>query len=420
MYSIDIQVLFCYNFGIMIHSFSCKNFYSFKDLTTVSFIVNENAPDDSGYFKTPSGVRLSKIETVIGPNASGKTNILKVVPFLKWLIVDSFNIAPTAPLPVKPFMFDGYQDKPSELSVEFEINGGVYIYAFVLNNMMILSEELRIKNKTKEKTTSKRIFFREWDEQNKRYTFEDKNFNLPKGSENLLRSNASIIGVAMRLNHRGSQEIAQFWQRVDTNVIEAGWIGNPLSQPKAGINLFKTFDFFSENEVLKKEAEKLLSRFDLGLEGFDIKKEKKEDGISINVQALHSFNGQKQYLPFQYESAGTQQLFVLLKTILLVLTNGGVAILDEFDVNLHPDMVMSLFEMFIQPETNPHNAQLLFSTHSHLVLSKLDKYQVVFTEKNKKGSSESWRMDEISGIRADDNYYSKYLAGAYGAVPKIN
>ena len=72
----------------------------------------------------------------------------------------------------------------------------------------------------------------------------------------------------------------------------------------------------------------------------------------------------------------------MLKTILQVLTQGGVAILDEFDVSLHPDM-FCLFELFIQPEINPHNAQLLFSTHSHVVLSKLDKYQIILIEKIK-------------------------------------
>lgn len=404
----------------MIHSFSCKNFYSFKDLTTISFVVNDNAPSDNGYFESPSGVRLSKVETVIGPNASGKTNLLKVIPFLKWLIVDSFNMDPAAPIPVQPFMFGSYRHNPSDLSVEFEINADIYIYEFVLKGAMILSEELRIKNKNKKKTTSKRIFSREWDDQSKQYTFEGKNFNLPKGFENLIRSNASIIGVASRLNHKRSQEIAKFWQQVDTNVIEAGWIGDHLLLPQAGTNLIKAIDFFSENETFKKAAERLLARFDIGLEELDIKKEKKEAGFSLNVQAVHSFKGEKQYLPFQYESSGTRQLLILLKTILQVLATGGVAILDEFDVNLHPEMVLSLFDLFIQPETNPLNAQILFSTHSHLILSKLDKYQIVFTEKNKIGVSEAWRMDEMSGIRSDDNYYSKYLAGAYGAVPKIN
>lgn len=404
----------------MIHSFSCKNFYSFSDLTTVSFVVNDKAPVNNGYFTAPSGNRLSKIETVIGPNASGKTNLLKIMPFLKWLIADSFVANPSAPLPVKPFVFGEQKNKSTELSADFEIEGNVYTYSFILDDKKILSEELKVKNKTNLKVTSKKVFSRRWNEETKKYELDDKSFNLPKDFENLLRANASVVSTAVRFNHKESQDILSFWQKVETNVIEAGWVGDHLL-PNAGQQLFEALDFYSEgkNEALKKEAEKLLSRFDLGLDSFDIKKEKKENSLSINVSVAHSFGEHTGHLPIQYESSGTKQLFVLLKTILLVLDKGGVAILDEFDVNLHPEMVLSLFALFIQPETNPNNAQLLFSTHSHLVLSKLDKYQIILIEKNEKGASESWRLDEMAGVRADDNYYTKYIAGAYGAVPKL-
>jgi len=124
-------------------------------------------------------------------------------------------------------------------------------------------------------------------------------------------------------------------------------------------------------------------------------------------------------LPVQYESSGTKQLFVLLKSILAALEKGSIAVIDEFDVNLHPEMVIALYDLFVQPETNPKNAQLFMSTHSHVLLSKLDKYQIVLVEKNENGVSEAWRLNEISNVRSDENYYSKYLAGAYGAVPKI-
>jgi hypothetical protein len=233
-----------------------------------------------------------------------------------------------------------------------------------------------------------------------------------------LRKNASVIGTAARLNHKESQEIAKYWQQIETNVIEAGWIGDQRL-PNSIVQLYGAFDFFSENNVLKIEAEKLLSRFDLGLEGFEIKKEKNENGFRLNVRVAHLFNGKKNFLPIQYESSGTMQLFVLLKSILQALTGGGIAVLDEFDVNLHPEMVMALFDLFVQPETNSKNAQLLMSTHSHIILSKLDKYQIVLVEKNDDGLSEAWRLDEVSGVRADENYYSKYVAGAYGAVPRL-
>lgn len=404
----------------MIHSFSCKNFYSFAENCSVSFVVNEKTPDNHGYFLASSGTRLSKVETVIGPNASGKTNLLKVLPFMKWLITDSSNINPSAPLPIKPFMFGKRENKPIELSADFEIDGNIYTYSFILKEKKIILEELKVKNKTKQKTTSKKIFSREWNSKRGQYDLDDKNFNLPSGFKNSMRPNASIVSVAVRLGHKESLKFFNDWKKVETNVIEAGWVGDHLL-PNANQQLIGVLDFYSEskNEALKKEAEKLLSRFDLGLESFEIEKEKKENSFSINVKVAHSFGGKIEHLPMQYESSGTKQLFVLLKAILLVLANGGIAVLDEFDVNLHPEIVLSLYELFVNLETNPNNAQLFFSTHSHLVLNELDKYQIVLTEKNNRGESESWRLDDVSGVRADDNYYAKYIAGAYGAIPKL-
>lgn len=402
----------------MIHSFTCKNFYSFGEETTLNFVVNDNAPENNGYFTAPSGTRLSKVETVIGPNASGKTNLLKILPFLKWLIIDSFNSKPDDQIVIQQFAFGDAKSEPSNLSVVFEIDGKIYTYQFVITQEKILNEELKLTSFAKEKKSTKKIFSRKWNETSNHYDFDGENFELPKGFENLLRTNASVIGSAARLNHSESQLIAKYWGQIETNVVEAGWIGDHLL-PNSIAQLGEAFDFFSENSLLKVEAEKLLCRFDLGLSGFEIEKEKKENGYSLNVRAAHMFNGQKQYLPVQYESSGTKQLFVLLKSILVALKKGNIAVIDEFDVNLHPEMVIALYDLFIQPETNPKNAQLFMSTHSHILLSKLDKYQIVLVEKNENGISEAWRLDEMSDVRSDENYYSKYLAGAYGAVPKI-
>ncbi len=402
----------------MIHSFTCKNFYSFGDETTVDFVVNDNAPKNNGYFESKSGTRLSKVITVIGSNASGKTNLLKILPFLKWLITDSFKSDPGAQLPVKNFAFGKNKKKAIELSVVFEVDGKVYTYSFKLTQYKILSEELRLTEFIKEKKSSKKVFSRTWNKDKKQYEFSGDSFGLPKDFENLLRTNASVISTAARLEHKESRDIATAWQRLETNVIEAGWVGGQLL-PNATQQLFEALNFYSENKVLKEEAEKLLSRFDLGLSEFEIIKKATENGVNLHAHAVHTIDGEKYPLSLNYESSGTKQLFVLLKSILTALMYGSIAVVDEFDVNLHPEMVMALFDLFVQPETNPHDAQLFFSTHSHVILNKLDKYQVVLVEKNKSGVSEAWRLDDVSGVRSDENYYTKYIAGAYGAVPKL-
>src|SRR3989338_8462351 len=156
----------------MIHSFSCKNFYSFGEETLLDFEVNGNAPENNGYFVAKSGVRLSKVETIIGPNASGKTNLLKVLPFLKWLIIDSFNFKPEDLIVIQPFAFGELNKKPSELSVVFEMDGQVYTYDFMLTKERILSEKLERSTFVKEKKGTQKVFSRNWNDSKNHYDFE--------------------------------------------------------------------------------------------------------------------------------------------------------------------------------------------------------------------------------------------------------
>ena len=182
-------------------------------------------------------------------------------------------------------------------------------------------------------------------------------------------------------------------------------------------NTVEAAKFFDENKKLQKKANELLQKFDLGLNNIKIKKTENENhNVSFNMSGVH-YGGYE--LAFAFESAGTRKFYALLKNILVVLENGGVAVLDEFDTDLHPMMSEALLEIFFSKEMNPHNAQLIFSAHSPHLLNLLDKYGIVLAEKNDKGESELWRLDEVKGVRLDDNYYAKYVAGAYGAIGNI-
>lgn len=86
---------------------------------------------------------------------------------------------------------------------------------------------------------------------------------------------------------------------------------------------------------------------------------------------------------------------------------------------LHPQMAIEIMRLFTDTETNPHNAQLLIATHSLEVLQYVEKNQIYLVEKND-CVSDAWRLDEMKGVRRDDNIYARYLAGAYGAVPKFD
>lgn len=392
----------------MIHSFSCKNFYSFKDGCDTSFVVTNKAPKTDAYVTLSSGVRVSKILTVIGPNASGKTNLLKVLPFFSWFIRSSFKSDPEDDILIKPFAFSNYTSKPIFLQVDFEINKKIYNYIVELTQRQIIYEQLKVGGKTK----SIIVFERSWDKKRGKYNFNGKGF--PKGFEKTLRKNASVISTALRLNHKLSLDISKYWEGVRSNVAEFGKAEQNIKNSVA-----IAVNFFYNNKNLKKIADNLLTQFDLGLSGIDIVKIKNKDKSYYSVLGNHTINGKTESLSFEYESIGTQRLLVLLTPLLNILNNGGTVVLDEFDTDLHPSMISPLLDLFTSKDTNPKDAQIIFSAHSPQVLNSVDKYQVVLVEKDEMCGSDAWRLDSMDGIRKDDNYYQKYITGAYGAVPNI-
>ena len=134
---------------------------------------------------------------------------------------------------------------------------------------------------------------------------------------------------------------------------------------------------------------------------------------------IHRVEGKDYGLPLMMESSGTQNSFILLHKLLPVLQTGSLAVIDEFEVDLHPQMIPPVLDLFLSPQTNPKNAQLLFSTHALEVFRKLDKTQILLVEKDANCRSHVCRLDEIKGVRRDVDLYAKYMSGAFGAVPNV-
>jgi AAA15 family ATPase/GTPase len=124
-------------------------------------------------------------------------------------------------------------------------------------------------------------------------------------------------------------------------------------------------------------------------------------------------------LPMVEESSGTNGLFSVLALVLPVLDNGGVAIIDELETDLHPHMVEALLDLFVQPDSNPKNAQLIFASHADWLMDQLHKTQIVLVEKTEEGT-EVFRLSDIKGVQARENYSARYRSGAYGAVPELS
>ncbi len=396
----------------MIYKYSCKNFYSIKDGIEVRFDVNQNAPSSDVYVDEGHG-RVSLVEAVIGPNAAGKTNLIKALAFIKYLI--------TSPpsddlLPLR--VFAGDQDSPTEVSVEFGVDGRLFLYDFALNSQQVLSEIIKEKSLSVERKTPKTLFSRSWDSKSKSYRVNNPGLKLPSGI--YARRGSSVIAsveLAGDSDHIGTK-IFNYWNKsVITNVWESG--NRDDSHLHSDEMTEDALEFFYDHKDFKNSAIDILRNLDIGFD--DFKRQKSPVGDDYYYSVLHRLEkGHRVPIPLEYESSGTKRAILLLMYIVRVLEKpGGIAAVDELDAYLHPDIVEALVKIFMSKETNPNRAQLLFSSHSHQLLAEFDKQQITLVEKGKDGATDVWRLDDVSGVRPDDNYYAKYIAGAYAAKPKI-
>lgn len=122
------------------------------------------------------------------------------------------------------------------------------------------------------------------------------------------------------------------------------------------------------------------------------------------------------------ESAGTRTWFKLVGPVLEALRLGSVLIFDEIDASLHPRLSAELVGLFASPETNPKNAQLIFTSHDASLLARLNRDQVWLTEKNPRGATEIIPLTDFGGnrVRRSQNLEKAYLEGRFGGIPDVD
>jgi len=164
--------------------------------------------------------------------------------------------------------------------------------------------------------------------------------------------------------------------------------------------------------------ENFISHFDIGLSGFLIEKEVDEKKNIISVKGVHPTKEGKHELDFIYESRGTQALFFTLANILDGLKHNNVIVIDEIETEFHPEALNKIIRYFID-ENKESSAQMIFTSHSLGFMNQLDMHQIYLVEKSQENESCAYRLNQVDGIRSDENFLSKYMTGIYGAFPKI-
>ncbi len=385
----------------MIRKIKFSNFYSFKGTHEIDFTTNKKKSDN--YYDTFDGKQISKVAILIGPNNSGKTNLMKLFGFLDYFMSISTRDDDGFGVGFKSYAF--FSSRPSSFEVEFETKHKLYVYKLKTNTNEVLEESLSARKLVSNSRTYK-IFERE-----KNNIFVNKNVvpGITQKSLSSIKDSVSVVAfIKSSYDIDEIDEVAEYFLGFRTNINEQGDVRPTISAIEFAGNAYIAFP------EVKIKMEELIKDFDLGIEGFKISKDK--DNKEFSIHAIHKVNGRKFNLPLSYESRGTQALFGGLFDIIAAINDGSVLALDEIETGLHPHAVSKLVRYIID-EFSEKKRQLIFSSHSFEFMKKLDPQQIFFVEKIANESS-IFRLDQF-GVRSDDNFLAKYMAGSYGAFPKI-
>ncbi len=391
----------------MLHSYAFTNFQSFRDRVEVDLTLSRKITPTEWMAEADTGEHVSKLMAVIGPNASGKTALLKPLAFLSWFVGQSFQQPPEATIPVAPHFTQ--QNEPTEFEATLDFDGKLWRYALRCTPQRVLHEALYLKRER-----FGYVFVRDWDAGTGTYIVKQQDFGLPAQKAKMVRPNVSLIAWAAQFDVPLAIRMVAPYVVTNVNVFGRMPMGEAVMQVAAR--------HFSGHPVQRERMDRLLSAWDLGLAGVDLQEVPVNNPQEPNQTVWwpfgkHRSHGADFHLPFNLESSGTQGAFVLLARLLEALEIGGLAVIDEFENDLHPHMLEPILDLFANPATNPNRAQLVFTCHAMEVLNLIHKSQVTLVQKDTECESIASRMDAVSGIRNDDNFYAKYMAGAYGAVP---
>lgn len=429
----------------MLIEFSVGNYRSFKDVVTLSMEATniksrDEELDQRTVFTAPNGkTRLLTSAAIYGANASGKSNLIKAFAFVRTMVLRSLQrLADGDLIEVEPFRLAvSTREKPSIFEVIFVYNTTTYRYGFEATPQRIVHEWLYHKPLGKSRET--RLFERS--EQELVYLARGV-FREGRRASHSTRENVLLLSVlAQNYNDQTALAVTRWFRETAKLVSGLRDFSKPFS-----------IECLEDGHELREDVLHLISQLDLAVVDMQVKTETVDfeemsakmpedlkfvlrhslgsDGWrSVEVHTTHRvYDDAGTPIPTEtetfdldeQESDGTQKLFALAAPIVAALKQGLVLFADEFDARLHPLITRGLVQLFNDPRTNPHHAQLVFTTHDTNLLDNelLRRDQIWFTEKLNNEASDLVSLATYK-VRNDEAYARRYLQGRYGGIPYI-
>lgn len=391
----------------MLLNFRIANFRSINEMVELSMIpsdlknpvnriikTNPNATKNKDYYGLTSAA-------IYGPNASGKSNIVRSLDDFQRFLKYSTDNKPNDIIKLfDPFKLnDKSLKKPSFFSIDILIHSVLYVYSIEVFSNEILKESLFFYPKG----LQVKVF-----ERNRQDIIKGNGYEgIFETIRQRTTENQLFLGKAALENVEIAKKV---YENIDsifilpTDLFHSQNFNKDFSK-----SMFKNI----EAETLKL-AKSLIQRIDIQVVDFEEK-----DGV---IKTFH-LNDKFERIEFEFEdeSSGTQRIISFIPAVLILLKYGKTMVVDEFERSLHPEIAQYILSLFNDPEVNTKGAQFIFATHDTTLLSpenKLRRDQINLVEKNEKGETEMFAVSDIKGIR-EGNFEKWYIEGRLGGVPNI-
>ena len=428
----------------MLLEFTVSNFRSIKDPVTFSMVADKKKSSNSFRIRFYD---LLNSSVIYGHNASGKSNVVKALAFMKEFVLNKSKvIQSTDKLPHEPFKLSTEtENASSSFEIVFFIGGIKYRYGFESDSEIIYSEWLFADERGKEA----KLFFRDKEE-------ETQYVNTIKFREGLVGKNKMLDRLLAKVRDDKKYEdmVKELYDKPEVSKTVGdnqlflwkcdqggGRISKTILKWFDNLNIVDSINHHEytdqvaqkmSNTDFRDKVSQLLRVADLGIQ--EVEKPRDEsstvetnDRLKTKVRIPHlkydennNIVDKVQFDLEKDESVGTNKFFAMAAPILDTLENGRILMVDELDASLHPMLTRHLIALFHNEKTNKKNAQLVFVTHDINLLKKksiFNRDQIWFTEKNEYGVTHLVSLLEYKGVRNTDNFEKHYIQGKYGAIP---
>ncbi|TAH19955.1 MAG: ATP-binding protein [Cytophagales bacterium] len=424
----------------MLLEFSITNFKSLKEKQILSLLPSNRIKEriNLPFQNLINYAQIEVLKTVClyGKNNSGKTNTLKSLFALKWLVVNSNKFNAGDEIKANEFFLFDTQMQKQATTFEIDLiaaNQIRYQYKVKFTKFEILEEKLAFLPPQKRRFVN--LFQREI---NKPINYSEEFAGKKKHIENDLNKNQLFLSkVANNNPNEHLENVYAFFSKKIKDV-------NFGSNYEEKLFTQNTTRVMAENSYVSKNIENLLIAADTGIIGLEIAENNPDnfhfpDGISEEVKnkiitdLKHSikirhrmFDGENEIgaknVPIEIESTGTQKIFTLGAILHEAFANGEIVLIDELDKSLHPYLSQMLIKLFYDETLNKNNAQLIFTTHDATLIdeSAFAKDQIYIVDKDYYGKTELSAFSDFTGLRKDIPLQKWYLSGRLGGVPIVN